>query len=200
MNNATISLQSQNERIRKDDFFLVQRAICGDQNAYTRIYIRYIGKLTRQVKGIVGEVEAEDVAMRVIERAFERLHEFQPDRPLGAWMSRMANNLAIDYVRSQKRKRTTSIEADDEDEDSKPLQVPDPDPVPDEIVIENETRQVVENVVRNLSSTHELVLKLKYVNNLTIEEVADALGYTTDSVRKCLHAIRKKLKATEVYE
>ena len=200
MSNATISIQSQNERIRRDDFFLVQRAICGDQSAYTKIYTRYIGRLTRQVKGIVGEIEAEDVAMRVIERAFERLHEFQPNRPLGAWMSRMANNLAIDYVRSQKRRRTTPIEADDEDEDSRPLQVPDPDPVPDEIVIEGETRQVVENVVKSLSPAHEMVLRLKYVNNLTIEEVADAMGYTTDSVRKCLHAIRKKLRAVEIYE
>lgn len=199
MKQKSMAVQSQQEAIRREDFFLVQQAICGDQSAYTRLYSRYFPKLFRQVKPIVGVVEAEDVAMKVIERAFERLHEFKPDRPLGAWLSRMANNLAIDFVRSQKRRRTSSIDDDGvDDEGFCPLQVSDPNPVPDEVIIEDQTRRIIGSVARGISPTHELVLKLKYVNNLTIEEVADALGYSPDSVRKCLHTIRKRLRATEI--
>lgn len=190
-----MAVMPQNDRIRREDFFLVQRALCGEQRAYTEIYTRYIGRLTRQVRKIVGAEDAEDVAHRVIERAFERLKEFQPERHLGAWLGRMANNLAIDYVRANGRRRATPIDADDDEEDSRPLQVPDPDPLPEETVIEDETREEVRRIVRSLSPTHELVLKLKYVNNLTVEEVADATGYTPEAVRKCLHAIRKTLRA-----
>lgn len=185
----------QNDRIRREDFFLVQRALCGEQRAYTEIYERYIGRLTRQVRQIVGAEDAEDVAHRVIEKAFERLKEFQPERHLGAWLGRMANNLAIDYVRANGRRRATPIDEDRDDEESKPLQVPDADPLPEETVIENETREEVRRIVNSLSPVHELVLRLKYVNNLTVEEVADATGYTPEAIRKCLHAIRKTLRA-----
>lgn len=195
MNNAKMAVMPQNDRIRREDFFLVQRALCGEQRAYTEIYERYIGRLTLQVRKIVGAEDAEDVAHRVIERAFERLKEFQPERHLGAWLGRMANNLAIDYVRANGRRRATPIDADDDEEGSRPLQVPDPDPLPEETVIEDETREEMRRIVRSLSPTHELVLRLKYVNNLTVEEVADATGYTPEAVRKCLHAIRKTLRA-----
>ena len=195
MTSTKIDVMPQNDRIRREDFFLVQRALCGEQRAYTEIYTRYIGRLTRQVRRIVGAEDAEDVAHRVIERAFERLKEFQPERPLGAWLGRMANNLAIDYVRANSRRRATSIDEDRDDEESKPLQVPDADPLPEETVIENETREEVRRIVSSLSPVHELVLRLKYVNNLTVEEVADATGYTPEAVRKCLHTIRKTLRA-----
>lgn len=196
MTATKMAVMPQNDRIRREDFFLVQRALCGEQRAYTEIYERYIGRLTRQVRKIVGAEDAEDVAHRVIERAFERLKEFQPERHLGAWLGRMANNLAIDYVRANRRRRATSIDEDRDDEDSKPLQVPDADPLPEETVIENETREEVRRIVSSLSPTHELVLRLKYVNNLSVEEVADATGYTPEAVRKCLHSIRKTLRAT----
>ena len=195
MTTIKMAVMPQNDRIRREDFFLVQRALCGEQRAYTEIYERYIGRLTRQVRKIVGAEDAEDVAHRVIERAFERLKEFQPERHLGAWLGRMANNLAIDYVRANRRRRATSIDEDRDDEESKPLQVPDADPLPEETVIENETREEVRRIVSSLSPVHELVLRLKYVNNLTVEEVADATGYTPEAVRKCLHAIRKTLRA-----
>lgn len=196
MTATKMAVMPQNDRIRREDFFLVQRALCGEQRAYTEIYMRYIGRLTRQVRKIVGAEDAEDVAHRVIERAFERLKEFQPERHLGAWLGRMANNLAIDYVRANSRRRATSIDEDRDDEESKPLQVPDADPLPEETVIENETREEVRRIVSSLSPTHELVLRLKYVNNLSIEEVADATGYTPEAVRKCLHSIRKTLRTT----
>lgn len=196
MTAVKIAVMPQNDRIRREDFFLVQRALCGEQRAYTEIYDRYIGRLTRQVRRIVGAEDAEDVAHRVIERAFERLKEFQPERPLGAWLGRMANNLAIDYVRANGRRRATPIDENRDDEESRPLQVPDRDPLPEERLIERETRERVERVVRELSSTHELILKLKYVNNLSVEEVADATGYTPDAIRKCLRTIKKALKAT----
>lgn len=147
------------------------------------------------MRQIVGAEDAEDVAHRVIEKAFERLKEFQPERHLGAWLGRMANNLAIDYVRANGRRRATPIDEDRDDEESKPLQVPDADPLPEETVIENETREEVRRIVSSLSPVHELVLRLKYVNNLTVEEVADATGYTPEAIRKCLHAIRKTLRA-----
>lgn len=194
-NNVQMALMPENERIRRDDFFLVQRALCGEQAAYTEIYNRYINRLTRQVRGIVGREDAEDVAHRVIERAFERLKEFQPERHLGAWLGRMANNLAIDYVRANRRRKATSIDEENEEEDSRPLQVPDPDPLPEDTVIEGETREQVRRVVSQMSPTHELVLRLKYVNNMSVEEVADATGYSPDAVRRCLHAIRRTLKA-----
>ena len=190
---------SENDRTRREDFFLVQRALCGEQAAYSKIYEKYINRLTRQVSRIVGRSDAEDVAITAIERAFERLVEFRPDRPLGAWLFRMANNLAIDHVRAGSRRRATSIDESEEDEDSRPLQIPAVERNPEEACIDGETLNGVLRRVETLPVEHAIVVRLKYINGLTVEEVAEVTGRSVDSVRRCLSSARKRLR-TEMSE
>lgn len=96
---------------REKDFGLVQRALCGDQDAFTTIFKKYNVILTIQIGEIINDKDlTADIVMETFEKAFERLERFQPDYQLSAWLVRIGRNCAIDYCRKKNRVNIVSID------------------------------------------------------------------------------------------
>ena len=56
---------------KEKDFFLVQRALCGDQEAYSAIFKKYRIILTIQISEIVNDTDlTADIVMETFERLF----------------------------------------------------------------------------------------------------------------------------------
>jgi hypothetical protein len=78
----------------------------GDQYAYREMLRRYGPPVFDLIYGMVGQRElAEDLAQETFVKAFRALDRHDPERKPAAWILRIANNTAIDYVR---RKRPDS--------------------------------------------------------------------------------------------
>ena len=120
---------------KEKDFFLVQRALCGDQEAYSAIFKKYRIILTIQISDIVNDSDlTADIVMETFEKAFQRLKNFQPDYQLSAWLVRIGRNCAIDYCRKKNRVNIVSIDEgfDDTEDDRPTLQVIDDSRTPEE--------------------------------------------------------------------
>lgn len=179
---------------READFFLVQRAICGDQSAYTKIYNDYRKSVHYAVARILWRrpMDVEDVCIETFERAFSLLHKFQPDYQLSAWLVRIASNRALDCLRRDGRMDVTSVDATaDDDSPVLELQLMDDAPLPTEQVERTQDISYLETLIADLPSNERDALRMKCLDGLSSDECAEQMGTTRRTVR---HSVRDGIR------
>lgn len=191
---------------KEKDFFLVQRALCGDQEAFAAIFKKYKIILTIQISEIVNDSDlTADIVMETFEKAFERLKNFQPDYQLSAWLVRIGRNCAIDYCRKRNRVNIVSIdEGFDDTEDERPtLQLLDDSRTPEESMSFKQRLEFVRTVMNEMPDVSRRVLQMKFFDDFSYEEIADELDFTVQQVKNAMHKARKdliELVALRAYE
>lgn len=191
---------------REKDFGLVQRALCGDQDAFTTIFKKYNVILTIQIGEIINDKDlTADIVMETFEKAFQRLKNFQPDYQLSAWLVRIGRNCAIDYCRKRNRVNIVSIdEGFDDTEDERPtLQVIDDSRTPEEAMSFKQRLEFVKAVMNEMPDISRRVLQMKFFDDFSYEEIADELDFTVQQVKNAMHKARKdliELVALRAYE
>jgi RNA polymerase sigma-70 factor (ECF subfamily) len=134
---------------------------------------RYCRHLTRS------PWDAEDLVQDTLARAFATLGcLFQPPPNPRAWMFRVASNLWIDRMR-----RTREISGEPSEHAADPVARAD--------------RDAASSLIARLSPHERASVVLKDVFDLSLDEVADALGTTVGSVKTSLHRGRGKLLPPE---
>lgn len=185
---------------------MVQRALCGDQEAYSAIFKKYRIILTIQISEIVNDTDlTADIVMETFEKAFQRLKNFQPDYQLSAWLVRIGRNCAIDYCRKRNRVNIVSIdEGFDDTEDERPtLQLLDDSRTPEESMSFKQRLEFVRTVMNEMPDISRRVLQMKFFDDFSYEEIADELDFTVQQVKNAMHKARKdliELVALRAYE
>lgn len=186
----------KNKYSKEKDFFLVQKALCGDQGAYSEIYKKYKPVLSVQISAIINDSElASDIVMETFEKAFCRMKNFQPDYQLGAWLTRIGRNCAIDHCRKMKRRSFVSIDEgfDEEGDHRKTLQIIDEDKTPEESIAFKQRLDFVHSVICKMPNIPRRVLQMKFFDDLSYEEIADEMNFTTHQVRSIIRKSKEDL-------
>lgn len=181
---------------REKDFGLVQRALCGDQSAFSMIFKKYNVLLTVQISEIVTDSEqASDIVMETFEKAFERLKNFQPDYKLSAWLVRIGRNCAIDYCRRQSRTNIVSIDDsfDDSENDRPTLQIMDDSRTPEEELSYTQRIEFVKRLLKKMPFLYRRVIQMRFFEGFSYEEIADEMNLTIQQVKNALHKAKKDL-------
>lgn len=181
---------------REKDFGLVQRALCGDQSAFSMIFKKYNVILTVQISEIVTDSEqASDIVMETFEKAFERLKNFQPDYKLSAWLVRIGRNCAIDYCRRQSRTNIVSIDDsfDDSENDRPTLQIMDDSRTPEEELSYTQRIEFVKRLLKKMPFMYRRVIQMRFFEGFSYEEIADEMNLTIQQVKNALHKAKKDL-------
>jgi RNA polymerase sigma-70 factor (ECF subfamily) len=181
---------------REKDFGLVQRALCGDQSAFSMIFKKYNVILTVQISEIVTDSEqASDIVMETFEKAFERLKNFQPDYKLSAWLVRIGRNCAIDYCRRQSRTNIVSIDDsfDDSENDRPTLQIMDDSRTPEEELSYTQRIEFVKRLLKKIPFLYRRVIQMRFFEGFSYEEIADEMNLTIQQVKNALHKAKKDL-------
>lgn len=82
-----------------------------DAERFARVYAEHYPAVYRTVRAIVGEDDAEDVAQDAFAQAYRHLHRYDPARPIGAWLHRIAVNTAISLLRRRRLRRLVGLDA-----------------------------------------------------------------------------------------
>lgn len=181
---------------KEKDFGLVQKALCGDQKAFNEIFNKYNLTLNYQIASIIDDAQVvEDLVMETFEKAFQRLGGFQPDYQLGAWLIRIGRNCAIDYCRKKNRVLIVSIdEGFDSEEDERPtIEVIDNTKNPEENMAFSQRLEYVRSVLDYLPEIHKRVMVMRYFDDCSYEEIAEAFDVTVQQVKSLLHKAKKDL-------
>ncbi|MEQ8907994.1 MAG: sigma-70 family RNA polymerase sigma factor [Vicingaceae bacterium] len=179
----------------KEDFRLVQLAKSGDESAYTKIMVRYREPLYYMaLKMVKNESDAEDLSIEAFEKAFHKLDQYAPNYAFSTWLFRIATNHCIDFIR-KKKLRTTSIdeEIDDGKGGSFGVQVEAKAKDPEATFIEKQKIRLMRELVDRLDEPYQDLVKLRYFEELTYDEIAEEREVPLGTVKAQLFRARALL-------
>jgi len=176
------------------DSELVIRAKAGDESAFTQIYERYAPAIYRYIYFRLGEPElAEDLQAEVFLRMLEGIHRYE-DRgwPISAWLYRIARDRTIDTMRRRRIRQHVSLEAWGGSCDGPEISVG------AQLEFEELSR-----TLDDLTDEQRQVIQLRFMADLSIQEVAKKMGRTEGSVKALQHrglqSLQRRLQPAPAY-
>ncbi len=139
---------------------------------------------------------AADAVQEAFATALEREDEFRGEARLGTWLHRIVYTKAIDLLR--RRGREDPFPEDPADlgpEDERLGHAPSWSRPPDEILLGQEARAVLERALGALTPLQRAVFELREVEGRPTEKVGEILGLPAGTVRVHLHRARLRLRA-----
>lgn len=160
----------------------------GSLEALGALYDRHRNMVYRTALVITGDNEA---ASDLLQDVFLRLHRFADNidslRPLEPWLYRMTTNQAYDWVKRMNRWPRPL-------EDLADWLAGAGGNNPYEIVEKNDEWQQIQQAVSALPLAQRVVVVLYYLNDLSLQEIADILSVPVGTVKSRLHYGRLALK------
>lgn len=177
-----------------EDFRLIDQAVNEeDEQAYAKLLQRYKRPVYHMILKMVRNVDdAEDLTMEAFSKAFRSLHRFKKDFTFSTWLFRIATNNAIDFIR-KKKLDTFSIENSYTDSDgvSVSIEVEDHNLDPQEETIKAQKVELIQLFVSKLPAKYQRLVRLRYFDELSYEEIAVELDAPLGTVKAQLHRARE---------
>ena len=169
----------------REDETLVRRIMAGDTEAFAQIVDRYkVAVYNLCVRMLHDQFEAEDAAQEIFLRVYNQISSYTPGRRFSTWVLSIASHYCIDVLR---RRRPTL------DLDSIAFWKSSDRPEPEENAVTMETRDEVRDLLKSLPEKYRTVTVLRYWQDLSYEEIAQATNLTVATVKTRLFRARELL-------
>lgn len=164
---------------------LISRAKAGDHEAMVELLRSVENSVYRSAFYILGnEQDALDASQEALIRIYRKIDTYQEKAKFTTWVQRIVSNICMDKFRS--RKETISI-------DEHELILPDKQNVEDEIIV-NSLTDDIQNAIQKLPQQHRMVVILRYLEDLSYQEIADTLQLPLNTVKSYLFRARQQLQ------
>lgn len=165
-----------------DDQAAVSRCLGGDTAAFEGIVRRYQQVLfTVAVRMLGDDEEARDAAQNTFVKAFEKLGTYDPRRRFFSWIYRILVNECLNARRKPAALGSRQV-------DPEAIQAADSDRVE-----AAERRSAVKNAILALPDAYREVIVLRHFAALSYEEMSDAIGVPSKTVKSRLYTARQLL-------
>lgn len=141
-----------------------------------------------------GAEDAEDVAQETFVRVFRSLDRYDPARPFAAWIFTIAARLSIDQLRRRRLRPVPLVQRDPDSDEERTLDVEDPSPGPELLTSFAEEERRAQDLIDSLPPHYRIVVMLRHQQDLSYEEIADALRLPLGTVKARIHRARALLK------
>jgi len=177
-----------------EDFKLIDKAtIENDEQAYAELMKRYKKPVYHMILKMVRNVDdAEDLTIEAFAKAFKNLERFKKDYTFSTWLFRIATNNAIDFIR-KKKLETMSLDSSysDDSGEAVKIDVEDNELNPMEETIKSQKIELIRIFVDKLPPKYQRLVKLRYFDELSYEEIARELEAPLGTVKAQLHRARE---------
>lgn len=168
------------------------RTATGEQVAYdahARFVSDNLRRIFLQIYRIVRNVDdAQDLTQEAFIKALQRKEQLKDLEKAAHWLSRIASNTAIDFLRRHGRFVHSDI-----DEVSEPISTP-AEQSPEHLLLRTEHSRYLSDGLRLLTERERMCLILRDVDGLPAEEVAEALNCSQATVRSHIANARIKMR------
>ena len=169
---------------------LVSRVRGGDHEAFAVLVERHKRAVYNLGYRLLGNSQdADDAAQETFMRAYTRLATYAPDGRFGAWLSAICSHWCIDTMRARGRRVQTVALGKVPESDRFISQLEGPE----EWALIRADRDEVQGWLGALPPRYRTVLALRYFQDLTYSEIAEALGEPISTVRMRLFRARNLL-------
>ncbi|WVX79577.1 sigma-70 family RNA polymerase sigma factor [Niallia oryzisoli] len=160
------------------------------EEMFEELYRKYYDELFRFLFYMVHSRElAEDLVQEVFIRVFKAYSKFEKRSSEKTWIYTIARNVAIDWFRKQKGLLGTLVHK----VELESLQIS--HELPEEMAIERDEMRKIYACLKQCKLDHQLVIILRFHQDLSILETAKVLGWTEGKVKTTQHRAMKKLKS-----
>jgi RNA polymerase sigma-70 factor (ECF subfamily) len=191
------TLQNPEQAIRRE-----QELIASVQRGQNELFYELVRPYERRVYAAAfailrNETDAEDVAQEAMLKAFANIRKFRSESRFSTWLIQITVNEAL---MRRRRERTVVMEGIDERRNREeetgyaPREFADWREIPSEALERKEVRQKLSEALASLDRKYREVFVMRDMENLNIQETADALGISVASVKTRLLRARLMLR------
>jgi RNA polymerase sigma-70 factor (ECF subfamily) len=176
---------------------LIARIVAGEKELFHELIRPYERMVYMTVFSVVkNETEAEDGAQEAMISAYRHLASFRGDAKFSTWLVTIAINEGRKRLRKAKSAAEDSLDeqADDKEGDYAPAPLTDWREIPLEALERKELREALRAAVAELPEIYREVFTLRDLEEMNVEETAQALGIQPGAVKVRLHRARMMLQ------
>jgi RNA polymerase sigma-70 factor (ECF subfamily) len=185
--------------LRDPDVRLMLRVRADEPGAFEELVLRFQHRLVGVMNHLVGHAEeAEDLAQEVFLRVYRARKSYHPRCKFTTWLFTIANNLALNCLRSRQRKPVQPLRAHDSGTSGAvPAgnSVPDPRSGPMRKVERREMAEIIRTALDGLNERQRVAVVLNKFEEMNYAEIASVMGLTTKGVKSLLSRARMNLRA-----
>jgi RNA polymerase sigma-70 factor (ECF subfamily) len=185
-----IKIAGQNEETA-----LVLAAKSGDGHAFEILIERHQQKILAVVRRFTRiREDAEDIVQQSFQKAFVHLHRFEEKSRFSTWLTRIAINEALMFLRRGRSLREVSIDdLSGNEEASVGLEIPDSRADPEVTFLQCERSRILSAAMDRLTPGTRKAIELRELSELSIQEAARVMGLSVAAVKGRVFHGRKKL-------
>src|SRR5271156_3100745 len=182
----------------RDEAQMIASILAGDTQLYHQLIRPYERSVYMMALSYMkSEADAEDVAQEAFLKAFHHLATFRAEAKFSTWLIGIALNEARSRLRREGILKMESIDdTSDRAGDTSPAMLRDWREVPSEALERKEVRQMLQEAIADLPGIYREIFLLRDVEELSVNESAEALGISVASVKVRLHRARMMLQKT----
>ena len=172
---------------------LIARILDGERELFHELIRPYERMVYLTLFSILkNEADAEDGAQEAVISAYRHLKSFRGDAKFSTWLTTIAINEGRKRLRKAKTAAEESIEeeAEGHEGDYTPAPLTDWREIPSEALERKEIREALRGAVAALPGIYRQVFTLRDLEELNVEETAQALGINANVVKVRLHRAR----------
>lgn len=176
------------------DEVVIERIQSGEKEWYELIMRRYNPKLFRTGIAILkDEYETEEAMQETYVKAYENLNRFEHRSSFSTWLIRIMINESL--ARLRQKSRVLLFEQDEQGEEIWRTSLKKTEEkTPEQIMMNNELRTVLETAILGLPEKYRLVYMLREVEKISVQETGAALSISESNVKVRLNRARNLLR------
>ena len=160
----------------------------GNSSDYSILVNRYKNKAFSMLKRMLkNEFDAEEILQDCFLKAYKSLNNFKGESKFSTWFYRIVYNSALTKLSSQKRRTETEMTS-----------------VEDHINLESQynsneiekmdVNHLIHKTISKLPERYSAIITMFYLNEMTIDEISEAMGISISNVKVMLHRSRNALR------
>ena len=182
--------------MKNDDIQLIQRALDGNDTAFSALVRKYQRSVHALAWRKIGDFYiAEDITQDAFLKAYQQLSTLKKPQRFASWLYVITANQCKAWLRKN-QKWTQSLEGTSRAQLEKAT-------YSEYVIAENERiteetqREVVKKLLAKLQESDRTVITLYYLGGMTYEEISEFLGVSEAAIRNRLYRARHRLKKEE---
>ena len=180
------------------DRAIAKRLLRGDETAFREVFGSFFPKLYRFALARMNgnEDDAREVVQETFCKAFERLDSYRAEASLYGWMCQICRNTITDHGRRRQRQpqHVTLIEEDSTIKSILETIAGPVDEEPESQARRRDMTRLIQATLDSLPGHYGDVLEWKYVDGLTVNEIAERLTVSPKAAESALTRARNAFR------
>ncbi|OOC36757.1 RNA polymerase sigma 70 [Thermosipho melanesiensis] len=163
----------------------------GDEWAYRRLYRDFAPKIGSFAKTYFGTDDVDDIVQEVMFRVFKGIKKFKGNSSLSTWIYRITMNVCNTYYEKYKKKNEKVFSVETDDTEDIEVDIPDKETDVQKEVESEILYEKINKALEKLPERDRVLIKLRDIDELSYQEIADILNIPEGTVKSRLHNARK---------